>query len=531
MSSRRKNSDTDTNTPKVSRTSPATTQPDKKVKAGLRSRKLALEILLTVERENAYANLALAGAFRHNELSERDRGFVTALVQGVLRHRMSLDETMAQLSSRPLDKLPAALKNVLRLGLFQLIFMPNLPPSAVLNTATELAKTFGHQGLAKFTNGVLRSHVRKMDKAGAEIGVANDTTELANNDAANSNDSSDTEISEVARLSTSYSMPAWIVERWLKNFGKNETIALLTFSQSTPVLAVRTNEMAITPEGLEQIFANEGITCQKGRLVESCLIIERGERQATATAHKNSSFHGSPLKLPGYAEGLFSVQDEAAAFVAVVTAPKAGEVVIDLCAAPGGKTVHMAEMMDNHGRIIAVDVSETRLNLIKSNRTRLELTNIETVACDGRIFQFEQGADRVLIDAPCTGTGVLNRRSDMRYQRQPGDLAQLVELQRELLANAATLVKPGGIIVYSTCSIEAEENFDNIRWFLQNFEAFEGDDFAPLLPEFIRRECAPGISGPACKTEVELDRLHMLQLLPSRHGVSGFFIARLKRKS
>jgi 16S rRNA (cytosine967-C5)-methyltransferase len=594
---------------------PSSPPAEKKQKAGLRSRKLALEILLTVERENAYANLALAAAFRNNELSERDRGFVTALVQGVLRNRMSLDESISQLSTRPVDKLPAALKNGLRLGLFQLVFMPNLPPSAVLNTSTELAKTFGHQGLAKFTNGLLRNFLRRMDKerikhntaGGATPDVDGDVdspvavmaesteahsaakqllspadhshsptdhshsptdhshsptdhshspTDHSHSPTDHSHSPTDHSHSptgqshsptgqshlspakeqplepqnEVSRLSTAFSMPVWIVDRWLKNFGREETLALLKFSQSTPVLEVRTNQMSITPEGLEQIFANEGIACHRGRLVDSCLIIEKGQRQSSPSAHKSSNFHGSPLKLPGYAEGLFSVQDEAAAFVSIVTDPKPGDVVIDLCAAPGGKTVHMGEMMDNHGRIIAVDVSETRLNLIKKARSRLELTNIETVAFDGRRFQFEQGADRVLLDAPCTGTGVLNRRSDMRYQRQPGDLVQLVELQRQLLTNAATLVKPGGILVYSTCSIEAEENFDNIRWFLQNFEAFEPDDFAPLLPEYIRAECAPSIQGPACKTEAEISRLHMVQLLPSRHGVSGFFIARLKRK-
>jgi 16S rRNA (cytosine967-C5)-methyltransferase len=473
---------------------------------------------------------------------------------------MSLDESMSQLSTRPVEKLPAALKNVLRLGLFQLVFMPNLPPSAVLNTSTELAKTFGHQGLAKFANGLLRNFVRRMDKERTKSDAASGANpdlsgtlpidvdfdaplpllaEPPEPKAHSRPDQLHTPVnkeqpsrpqSELARLSTAFSMPEWIIDRWLKNFGREETIALLKFSQSTPVLELRTNQMSITPEGLAQIFANEGIACRRGQLVDSCLLIDKGQRQSTPSAHKSSSFHGSPVKLPGYSEGLFSIQDEAAAFVSIVTDPKPGDVVIDLCAAPGGKTVHMAEMMDNHGRIIAVDVSETRLNLIKKARSRLELTNIETVAFDGRRFQFEQGADKVLLDAPCTGTGVLNRRSDMRYQRQPGDLGKLVELQRELLTNAATLVKPGGILVYSTCSIEAEENFDNIRWFLQNFEAFEADDFTSLLPEFIRQECAPSIEGPACKTEAEISRLHMVQLLPSRHGVSGFFIARLKRK-
>src|ERR1700733_12716559 len=314
--------------------------PEKKLQTGFRSRKLALEILLTVERENAYANLALTGAFRNNELSERDRGFVTALVQGVLRNRMSLDESMSQLSTRPVEKLPTALKNVLLLGLFQLVFMPNMPPSAVLNPSTELAKTFGHQGLAKFANGLLRNFVRRMDKERTKSDAASGANpdlsgtlpidvdfdaplpllaEPPEPKAHSRPDQLHTPVnkeqpsrpqSELARLSTAFSMPEWIIDRWLKNFGREETIALLKFSQSTPVLELRTNQMSITPEGLAQIFANEGIACRRGQLVDSCLLIDKGQRQSTPSAHKSSSFHGSPVKLPGYSEGLFSIQDE-----------------------------------------------------------------------------------------------------------------------------------------------------------------------------------------------------------------------------
>ncbi len=503
--------------------------------SGLKARRLALETLLTIERERAYANLALAAAFGRTQLSERDRAFVTALVQGVVRNRLNLDQNISEISSRPLNQLPASLKNVLRLGFYQLMFMQNLPPSAVLNTTTELAKTGGHAGLAKYANGVMRNFYRRIERPDGERGdTAYDTgdspsiSETATEEIVNTSTPEDL----VNQWSVRFSMPAWIIERWLRNFGPSETAELLKFSQSTPVLTVRTNETAITAEGLQQIFAGKGINCKPGTLVDSCINIERAppKRRDSQDPAKHF-FQGSPQKLPGFAEGLFSIQDEAAAFVSKVTDPKPGELVIDLCAAPGGKTVHLAELMENRGRVIAVDINEARLNLIKKNRARAALTNIETAAADGRTFKIEQLADRVLVDAPCSGTGVLNRRSDLRYQLRPEDLPKLVELQRELLANATRLIKPGGILVYSTCSIEPEENFENIRWFLRNFEEFDGDDLSRYLPATIVGECAPNFGGLACKTESELNRFFMVQLLPSRHSVSGFFVARLRRKS
>jgi 16S rRNA (cytosine967-C5)-methyltransferase len=514
-----------------------------KLAPGLRSRSIALDILIAVEKDNAYANLALSAAFKKLDLSERDRAFITALVQGTTRNRLSLDESISKLSTRPLAKLPLPLRNVLRMGIFQLEHMSNLPASAVVNTTTELAKSIGHAGIGKFANGLMRNYQRQLEKEFPEgreqTASQDDTVDGAIEESENETDNQPRKAVEeskddlnspgvASRLGTKYSMPEWIVERWLKNFGAEETIKLLKFSHSAPALVLRANDMAITPEALHTILENAYVPFRKGALVNSCVIVERAERNESG--QRSASFHGSPQKLPGFAEGMFSVQDEAAAFVSLVSQAKPGNVVVDLCAAPGGKTVHMGEMMENRGRIVAVDVSETRLKLVKQNRLRLGLTNIETVVADGRQYQLGSLADVVLVDAPCTGTGVLNRRTDSRYHLKPEDIPQLVSMQRELLANAATMVKPGGILVYSTCSIEPEENFENIRWFLDTFEDFEGDDLSPFLPDSILSQCEPNSKGPACKTNVEMSRLLMLQLLPSRHDVSGFFVARLIRK-
>lgn len=466
---------------------------------GLTSRKLALQTLIKVDKQKAYSNLALNAAFKRTQLSERDRAFVTALVQGVMRNKLHLDEVIQSLSKHPLQKLSASVLNILRLSIFQIEEMTDIPQSAVVNVAVELAKSAGHKGHAPFVNGVLRSYLRQRESAAQH--PENVTADI---------DSSD------EKLSTDYSVPHWIVKRWISNFGKEEAIELLKFAKSTPPVIVRTCETAITTEGLENIFQGKGIKCHRGKLVDSCFIIDK--------------MKGPPEKLPGYNEGLFSVQDEAAAFASVVVEPQKGDFIIDLCAAPGGKALHISELLDNTGRIIAVDISESRLNLIKKNRTRLGLKNLETAVADGRQYKADRLADKVLLDAPCTGTGVINRRADLRYQRDEVDVSSLVELQRELLANAASLVKPGGTLIYSTCSLEPEENFDNVRWFLREFEEFEADDFAHLIPPEIREQCSV-TSGPMCKTEAEMNRLCQIQLMPTQHGVSGFFIARMRKKS
>ncbi|HEY9793637.1 MAG TPA: SAM-dependent methyltransferase, partial [Candidatus Obscuribacterales bacterium] len=258
-------------------------------------------------------------------------------------------------------------------------------------------------------------------------------------------------------------------KRWLEQRGREQTEALLKFSQAVPPLTVRACESGITTDALVNLFTSHGIKVRRGELVDSCLIIEdRGK------------YKGPVDKLPGYADGLFIVQDEAAAFASQAVDAKPGETIIDLCAAPGGKAVHMAEMMEGKGRVLAVDLHENRLNLLKQTRQRVGLTNIQVYAADGTTFDPGVPADRVLIDAPCMGTGVINRRSDLRFKRQAPDVEALVELQKRLLSHAAGLVRDGGVLVYSTCSIEPEENEKNLQWFLDKFPSFQLSSLRPF---------------------------------------------------
>lgn len=456
---------------------------------GLASRKLAVEVLTKVEVDKAYANLALSSAFRRQTLAERDRAFVTALVQGVLRHREELDEQIARCSSQPLNKMVPPVRNLLRVAIFQLRFMQDIPPRAVLDSAADLGRLIGHKGIPGFINGVLRGYLRLPEGDGAKGAAEAETT-------------------SAAALARRYSLPVWLVERWLAQRGEEETLKLLAWSQSIPPLTIRACTSGITIEALEKLMADHGIKTRRGILVESCLIIEdRGK------------YKGPIAKIPGYSEGLFVVQDEPAAFASQAVAPLPGETVVDLCAAPGGKAVHMAELMEGKGRVIAVDLHERRLNLLKQTRQRVGLTNIETCAADGTTFDPGVRVDRVLIDAPCTGTGVINRRADLRFRKEEPDIGALVGLQRRLLEHGAGMLKEGGVLVYSTCSLEKQENEDNILWFLGKHNEFA---LISLLPCAGRAFAESGAAG-------QLERGYF-QFAPIAHGISGFFVAKMQRQ-
>lgn len=477
---------------------------------GMASRKLALETLIKIEKDGAYANLALAAGFDRHQLSEKDRAFVTAIVQGVVRNQNLIDQKIQTVSKEPLAKMPPLLRNLLRMAFFQLESLSETPQHAILDTSNKLARAFGHEGLVRYTNGVLRGYLRGKEKS--ELANLVNTDSLTND-------------SEPEVLSVRYSLPAWLIEKWIEFYGIAETHALLNWSQKEPGLTIRVSEVSVEPQTMLEIMNKNGFAARAGHLVPACLIFEGKEG--------GKSFRGSPQKLPGFDEGFFVVQDEAAAFVSLVVAPKKGETIVDLCAAPGGKTVHLAEMLENTGRVIAVDKHESRLKLVKEARLKLGLKNLETVSADGRQFTLNKPADRVLLDAPCSGTGVINRRTDIRCNRKKEDIDELNSLQKELLANAAKLVKPGGVIVYSTCSLEPEENIQVIEWFLKEHPQFHGSSLLPFLNAEIQKtwfsneneESLPNVSKRAAAEK------GYIQLIPTRHGVAGFFVCRLQRQS
>jgi 16S rRNA (cytosine967-C5)-methyltransferase len=465
---------------------------------GFQSRKTALEILVRVNESGAYSNLALSQALKNSQLSARDKAFVTLLVQGVTRNLSEVDNVIARFSKNPLEKLPGVLLNTLRLGVYQLEFLEDTPPPAVLNTSTAVAKACGHKGMASYTTAVLRNYLRARE---ANNGVPFIRQGSLEDDLATSGEGGKFE-----SLAKKFSLPVWLVKRWFENFSKEEALCLLQYSKSEPRIVLRSNELRITVDQFTTSLRDAGVEFEISPLVPSCVVLNSKGRG-----------RGNPSELPGYSEGNFSIQDDTAAFVSKVVSPEPGNLIIDLCAAPGGKALYLGELMRNKGRIIAVDTRAKRLELLKTNRRRLGVMNIEVVEADGTTFEFEPQADRILVDAPCSGTGVLNRRADLRHRRTPEDIENLAKLQYDLLCNAQRLLKPGGVMVYATCTVEPEENNQVVHRFLENHADFSLDDLSPFFPERLVQQ----------HNLAETLKTGMIQILPTIDGLSGFFIARL----
>ena len=441
-----------------------------------KAREAAVKIINEVHEKGAYANVALVQELRRQELSDVDRRFVTELVYGTVKAGATLDWILRRYVNRPVKKIPPMIADILRLGLYQLFFMDRIPASAACNEAVELAKRYGHPGTVKFVNAVLRTAVREPEKAAFPEGKGQATTQLA--------------------LASQH--PEWLVRRWIREFGYAEAAALCAFDNEQAVLSLRTNTLKISREDLLTRLQDEGA---------------EGEASAWAPEGIRCLSHGALDRLPSLQQGLFQVQDESSMQVAHVVAPQPGEFIIDTCSAPGGKTTHLAAIMENTGRILALDIYEHKLQRVTENAARLGISIIETKLLDAReVGELYAGqADRVLVDAPCSGLGVLRRKPDARWNKTPEQLAELPPLQLEILSSAARAVKPGGVLVYSTCTILREENQAVVEAFLAAQPDFFLEKTGHVLPGKPREDA-------------------MVQLLPQRDGTDGFFIARLRRK-
>lgn len=443
----------------------------------------ALRLLLMVERLDTYANLALQKV-PTTGLSTADMAFLTELVYGALRHQGTLDWVINQYSNMPVDRMHDVVRNILRLGTYQLLFMDKVPDSAAVNTAVELTRAWKLKGLSGFVNGVLRTIARRREN----IAYPDLLTD------------------PVRHISYKHSHPQWLVRRWLTRFGTDETIALCTANNETPPMSVRCNTLKISVEQLRCEFNKAGLSASSSLLVPDGLQVERMNR---ITA------------MPAFQSGLFVVQDESSMLVSHVLGPKPGAVVVDSCAGPGGKATHLAQLMENRGRLWAFDIHEHRLQLIKATAGRLGIDIIETCPGDATNLpeQLYETADYLLIDAPCSGLGVIRRRPDLRWKVREADLDRHARQQLALLNGSIACLKKGCSLIYSTCSTEPEENIGVIRSFLKTHSEFELSDITDLLPFTL---------------ESEEDRLEAgqgyLQLLPQRYNTDGFFLAYLRKK-
>lgn len=447
------------------------------------ARDMALEVLYAVDGEGAYSNLALNKVLEKYRPEKIDRGFITELAYGTLRTLNTLDWVLARFLKQPIGKLPGRIKNILRMGVYQILFMDKVPDSAACNESVNLARKYGHAGTVKLVNGVLRNVVRNQN-------------ELAY---------PDIDQDPVRAISIRYSHPEWLVARWISEYGAADTERLCRANNEIPPNTVRTNTLRNSREELQKSLAGEGIDSREGRFAPETLVIDGFKSVGALAAHRT---------------GLFMVQDESSTLVGHAVHPHPDSLVIDACSAPGGKSTHMAQLMNNQGRIISCDVHPHKMKLIEENTARLGITIIEPVILDAAELdsRCREPADYILVDAPCSGLGVLRRRPEIRWRKQPAEIEELHRLQLRILLSAGKCLKTGGILVYSTCTITHEENLDVVHEFLQQCSNFQLDSLVGHLPEKLHQ--MPGTAT--------MDKGY-IQFFPHIHETDGFFIARLQK--
>ena len=404
----------------------------------------ATKILYNVAAKGAWANVELAQVLRQEKFDDRDRKFCTELVYGAVKAGASLDWKISQYLKRPLNKVDEKILAVLRGGMYQIFFM-RVPNSAAVNESVELSKTFCGIAESKFVNGVLRSAVRNPIKSEFSPG------------------------DDVQSLSLRSFHPAWLVKLFAEEFGLDATKKLLEFDNTDPPLCLRVNFLKTTRENILDALKTFGFLAETSTFAPEGVICKG---------------HGALDKFQPLRSGLCQVQDESSMTAARLLDPKPGEFVIDCCAAPGGKTTHLAELMNNRGRIVAADIYERKLKHVKLNADRLGITIIEPLFIDARKIgdKFPAQADKVLVDAPCSGLGVLRRKADLRWKKNPDELNHLPALQLEILSSAAKTLKRGGTLLYSTCTITRRENQAVVEKFLAAHEDFRLVEMKTLLP-------------------------------------------------
>ncbi|WP_258359452.1 16S rRNA (cytosine(967)-C(5))-methyltransferase RsmB [Moorella sulfitireducens (nom. illeg.)] len=452
-----------------------------KLRPAASAREAALQVIYRVTEEGAFAGLALDEVLKASGLEGRERTLATELAYSTIKAWHTLDWAVSLFLKYPLAKLPPWIRCLLRLGGAQVMFFPRIPARAAIYETVELAKKYGHRGTAGLVNGVLRNLERR--KVNLPF--------------------PDPEMDPAGYLSLRYYHPRWLVEKWLAQFGYEETEGLCRADNEPAPLVIRVNTLKTTRDSLAARLGDEGVSTRPAAYAPEGLIIEG---------------LGAVEASPSFREGLFYVQDEGSQLVSHALKPAPGSFVIDASAAPGGKTTHLAQLMAGRGTILACDVHPSRLELIKENCRRLGVTCVQTVLADARELgeRYPGRADYLLIDAPCSGLGVLRRRPDARWRKELAGIKEMARLQLEILLGARRALKPGGILVYSTCSLAPEENQEVVRQFLDRAREFSLASLQPWLPAV-----PPDLETAA--------RQGWLQFLPQRHGTDGFFMARLKR--
>lgn len=419
-------------------------------------RALVLELLLEVTGGNIYSHVAIRGLLeKYQYLSKQERAFLTRAAEGTIERMIELDYIIDQFSRVPVRKMKPVIRNILRMSVYQLKYMDSIPDSAVCNEAVKLAQKKGFSSLKGFVNGVLRNIARGMDSI------------------------------EYPSLSVRYSLPEWIAEQWMAEYGEETAHKMMKAQYEERPVTVRVNLQRISRDALKARLTAEGVACAEVEGI-SCALEIRDYDYLRA--------------IPSFREGLFQVQDVSSMLAAQIAAPKPGDYCIDVCAAPGGKSLHLSDLLQGTGMVEARDLTDYKVGLIEENMERTGVQNMRVVRMDATILDAEsvEKADIVMADLPCSGLGVLNKKSDLKYRMTREQQEELVKLQRKILGTVWQYVKPGGTLIYSTCTVHKEENEKNAGWFAANYP-FE-------LKE-------------------------QVQMLPGIDPWDGFYIARLERKA
>ena len=429
------------------------------------SRQVVLELLTRMQQDGAYSNIVLDNTFAQEKLSPRDRAFSAMLFYGVIERKMTLDYIIRLYSSVEFDNIDIDVLQLLRMGLYQLLYT-SVPENAAVNESVELA---GEKAKG-FVNGILRSFIRS--------GKTIDYRDLEG----------------IPKLSIEYSCPKWLIKKWTEMFGEEETLKILQGSMGRPPLFVRVNTLKCTADELIEEFKKEHIEAKKNALLDDCLELGRIHEIEATNA---------------YRKGLFHVQDISSQLCCRVARPVFNETVIDMCAAPGGKTFTMAQLMANRGKIYSFDLYDGRVSMIREGAARMGLSIVEATVHDATEYDPAiPPADKVLCDVVCSGFGVIRRKPEIKYKEMK-NLEQLPLLQGHILRNASKYVKKGGTLIYSTCTLSRDENEGVVEKFLG-----ENPDFAPAIIPI-------GVNGVEDKC--------MRTFLPSVTGGDGFFAATLRR--
>jgi 16S rRNA (cytosine967-C5)-methyltransferase len=442
------------------------------------ARENAVKALNKILREAAYSNIALKNELSNSDLSKIDKALVTEIVNGTLKNLSKIDWIIKQFTNN--KKLDSWIEDIIRCGIYQILFLDRIPDSAVCNESSELARKLGHEGTVKFVNGVLRNISRNKDNIKYP----------------------DKEDNLVEYLSVYYSHPSWIVKKFIDDYGAAFTEEMLKANNQTPPFCIRTNSLKIDKNSLKEILEAEGIEVEEGLYNSEALHI-----RGTSSIEDKESF----------IKGYYQIQDESSMLVANIMNPKPGDFILDMCSAPGGKATHIAELMNNEGTIIARDIHEHKLRLIKASSKRLGISIIKTQLYNAKELDESliNKVDKVLLDAPCSGLGVIRRKPDLRYKKKQDNFNELTKLQLDILQKAGQYVKPQGILIYSTCTINKDENINVINKFIESNNEFYLESIKDLIPNNLKIENA---------------EKGYLELYPNVNNTDGFFIARLRRK-